>query len=336
MLLVNVTIIRYKSASVCLLKILFAAACLAVPLVAPAQNLPSKPVRIVVPVAAGGGVDTIARSFAPKLSDAWKVPVIVENRVGAGNVIGADYVAKSAPDGTTLLFSSSSLAINAVLFRKLPFDPLKDLAPVSQINGSQFTLAMNPKVPAANVLELIAYARSQPNKLNFGSTGPGSIAHLIAEVFRIETGIDVVHVPYKGDAPLVPALLSGEVHYAFLPGSAVMQHVRAGRLLALAVTGRNRAANAPDLPTMIEAGVPNFDFETWVSVFAPGGTPREVLAAVSNEIAKVLRLPDIVERLPAWGGEAVGSSPEVFAVRYRSDIAKFAKVVREAKVPLLD
>lgn len=321
--------LRYKTS-------LFVVVWIAAPIAAIAQGFPSKPVRIIVPVAAGGGVDTIARTFAPRLSDAWKVPVIVENRVGAGNVIGADYVAKSAPDGTTLLFSSSSLAINAVLFRKLPFDPLKDLAPVSQINGSQFTLAMNPGVPAVNVLELIAHARAQQGKLNFGSTGPGSIAHLIAEVFRIDTGIDAVHVPYKGDAPLVPALLSGEVHYAFLPGSAVMQHVRAGRLRALAVTGRIRASNAPDLPTMIEAGVPNFDFETWVSVFAPGATPRDVQSAISNEIARVLRLPDIVERLPAWGGEAVGSTPEAFAARYRADIAKFAKVVREAKVPLLE
>ncbi len=301
-----------------------------------AQGYPSKPVRIVVPLAAGGGVDSVARAFAQKFSEAWKQPVIVENRPGAGNIIGAEHVAKPAPDGYTLLASSSSLAGNAVLFRKLPFDPVKDFAPVTQFIATQLFLAMNPKVPANNVRELIAHARAQPGKLNYGSTGIGSGAHLISEMLKIETGIDVVHVPYKGDAPLMPALLSGEIHFSFLTASAVLPNAKAGRLRALAVTGRTRVSAAPDLPTMMEAGVPGFEFESWIGLFAPAGTPQEVLAAISAETARALRQPDIIARLPGWGGEAVGSSPEAFAARYRGDIAKLGKVVSEARIPLAD
>ena len=303
-----------------------------------AQTPPAFPVhtvRIVVPVAAGGGVDTIARSYAIKLQEAWKQPVIVENRTGAGTIIGADFVAKAAPDGHTLLFSSMSLAINAVLFRKLPFDPMKDLAPIGQITGNAFVLGASPSV-APDVRALIAQAKAQPNKLNFGSTGPGSIAHLVGEVFKAEAGLDVVHVPYKNDAQVVQAILAGEVHYGFLPASAVMPQVKAGKLRALATTGRVRTPQLPELPTVQESGVPNFDFETWVGAFATGGTPREVQQQLSAAVARVLKLPDIIERLPSWGGEAVGSSPEEFSVRYRNDIARYARVVKEARVPLLD
>ena len=301
-----------------------------------AQGYPAKPVRIVVPLAAGGGVDNVARAFAQKFSEAWKQPVIVENRPGAGNIIGAEHVAKSAPDGYTLLASSSSLAGNAVLFRKLPFDAVRDFAPVTQFIATQLFLAINPKVPANNVRELIAYARAQPGKLNYGSTGIGSGAHLISEMLKIETGIDVVHVPYKGDAPLMPALLSGEIQFSFLTASAVLPNARANRLRALAVTGRARVGAAPDLPTMMEAGVPGFEFEGWIGLFAPAGTPPEILAAISAETARALRQPDMVARLPGWGGEAVGSSPEAFAARYRGDIAKLGKVVSEARIPLVD
>ena len=302
---------------------------------ATAQTYPSRPVRIIVPVAAGGGVDTIARTYAVKMSESWKQPVIVENRIGAGTIIGTDFVAKSAPDGHTLMFSSMSVAVNAVLFRKLPFDPLKDIAPVSQITGNAFVMAANPAI-TTDVKSLIATARAQPNKLNYGSTGPGSIAHLVGEVFRLETGIDVTHIPYKNDAQVVTAMLTGEVHYAFLPSSATMPQARAGKLRALAVTGRVRSPQLPDLPTVMESGVPNFDFETWVGVFAPGATPNEIKQRISAEVARVLKLPDIIERLPSWGGEAVGSTPEAFSERYRADIARYGKVVREARVPYLD
>jgi tripartite-type tricarboxylate transporter receptor subunit TctC len=311
-----------------------AAMTLATPL-AMAQSFPSRTVRIIVPVAAGGGVDTIARTYAVKLSESWKQPVIVENRIGAGTIIGTDYVAKATPDGHTLLFSSMSVAVNAVLFRKLPFDPLKDISPVSQITGNAFVMAANPAI-TTDVKSLIATARAQPNKLNYGSTGPGSIAHLVGEVFRLETQIDVAHIPYKNDAQVITAMLTGEVHYAFLPSSAVMPQARSGKVRALAVTGRVRSPQLPDLPTVIESGVPNFDFETWVGVFATGGTPAAIQAQISAEVARILKLPDIIERLPSWGGEAVGSTPEAFGQRYRADIARYGKVVREAKVPYLD
>jgi tripartite-type tricarboxylate transporter receptor subunit TctC len=302
---------------------------------AQAQTFPTKPVRIIVPVAAGGGVDNIARAYAVKMSESWKQPVFVENRVGAGTIIGTDFVAKAAPDGHTLLFSSMSVAVNAVLFRKLPFDPLKDIAPVGQITGNAFYMAATPAV-GADVKSLLATVRAQPNKFNYGSTGPGSIAHLVGEVFRVETQIDVVHIPYKNDAGVIAAMLAGEVHYAFLPSSAVMPQARAGKLHALAVTGRVRSPQNPQLPTMIESGVPNFDFETWVGAFTTGGTPVEIQNRISAEVARVLKLPDIIERLPSWGGEAVGSTPEEFNKRYRADIARYGKVVREAKVPTLD
>jgi len=300
-----------------------------------AQTFPSRPVRIIVPVAAGGGVDVIARAYAVKMSESWKQPVFVENRVGAGTIIGTDFVAKAAPDGHTLLFSSMSVAVNAVLFRKLPFDPLKDIAPVGQITGNSFFMAASPAI-GADVKSLLDAIRAQPNKFNYGSTGPGSIAHLVGEVFRLETNIDVVHIPYKNDVGVIAAILAGEVHYGFLPSSAVMPQARAGKIRALAVTGRVRSKQFPELPTMIESGVPNFDFETWVGAFATGGTPVDIQNRISAEVARVLKLPDIIERLPSWGGEGVGSSPEEFTKRYRDDIARYGKVVRDAKVPTLD
>ena len=309
---------------------------LLLPVVAIAQSYPIKPVRIVVPFAAGGGVDNVARAFAQKFSESWNQPVIIDNRPGAGPINGADFVAKAAPDGYTLLASSASLATTAVLFRKLPFDPLKDFAPVTQLVATQLLFAMNPKVPANNVLELLALARAQPGKLNFGSSGVGSGPHLMLEMLKMESGIDVVHVPYKGDAPLMPALLAGDIHLGFITASAVLPHAKAGRLRALASSGRARIGAAPDLVTMMEAGVPGFEFESWIGLFAPAGAPREILATVSTEASRALKQVDIVARLPSWGGEAVGSTPEAFTVRYRGDIAKLAKVVSVARIPPAD
>jgi tripartite-type tricarboxylate transporter receptor subunit TctC len=301
-----------------------------------AQGWPAKPVRIVVPLSAGGGVDIVARAFAQKFSEAWKQPVIVDNRAGAGGTIGADYVAKSARDGYTLLVVSTSHAISASQYRKLPFDPIADFAPVSQIISAYLMLVCNPKVPAKTVKELVALAKSQPGKLNFASTGSGGAPHMIAELFRLEAGIDVVHVPYKGDAPLTPALLAGEVQYSFLTPTAVLQHIKSGRLRGLAVTGKARAAIAPDLPTMAEAGLPGVEYIGWIGIFAPGGTPRDILGRISEETIRTLKMPDILERVPGWGGEPAGNSPEEFAALYRADIAKYTRISREAGVPTVD
>jgi tripartite-type tricarboxylate transporter receptor subunit TctC len=298
-----------------------------------AQAWPSKPVRVVVPLSAGGGVDTVARVFAAKFSEAWKQPVVVDNRPGAGGTIGADLVAKAPKDGYTLLISASSHAVSPSLYPNLPYDALKDFAPATQIISTYLMLAVNPKVAANSVQELVALAKSQPGRLNFGSTGSGSAPHLVSELFKLEAGIDVVHVPYKGDAPLQPALIANDVQYAFLTPIAVMQHVKAGRLRAIAVTGTKRASIAPDVPTIAEAGLPNAEYVGWMGVFAPGGTPREALEAIAGETIRILKMPDIAPKVPGWGGEAAGTTPDEFAARYRSDVAKFARIVREARVP---
>ena len=301
-----------------------------------AQTWPAKPVRLVVPTPAGGSIDTIARAIAQKFTDAWQQPVIVDNRSGAGGTIGAGIVAKSAPDGYTLLINSTSQASSASLYRKLPFDALNDFAPVTQIISTYMMMVASPKVPIATVKELIALAKAQPGTLNFGSTGMGSSPHLVGELLRLETGIDVVHVPYKGDVLLQPALISGQIQFATLPPIAVLQHVRAGRMRALAVTGKVRVSTSPDVPTMDEAGVPNFEFTGWIGLFAPAGTPSDILGRISAETIRLLDMPDIKERVPGWGGEAAGTTPEAFAARYRADIAKYARIIKEAKVPQVD
>ena len=301
-----------------------------------AQVWPAKPVHIVVPQSPGGGVDTVARAFAQKFSEAWKQPVIVDNRPGAGGTIGADFVAKSARDGYTVLLTTASQAISASQYRKLPFDPIADFAPVSQLMSTYLMLVCNPKVPARSVKELVALAKSQPGKLNFGSTGSGGSPHMIAELFKLEAGIEVVHVPYKGDAPLTPALIAGEVQYAFLTPIAVLQHVKSGRLRGLAVTGPARASVAPDVPTMAESGLPGVEYVGWMGIFAPGGTPRDIVGRISDEAIRTVKMPDIRERVPAWGGEPAGTGPDEFAARYRADIAKYARITRDAGVPTLD
>ncbi len=301
-----------------------------------AQGFPSKPVRLVVPFAAGGAVDLIGRTFAQKLSDLWKQQMIVDNKAGAGGNIGADVVAKAAPDGYSLLMNISGQAISAGLYRKLPFDPVKDFAAVSQLTSTYLILVSNPDVPARSVKELIALAKARPGKLNYGSTGIGASPHLVGELFRTVAGIDIVHVPYKGDAPLTPALLSGEVQFAFLPLSAAFQHMQAGKLRPLAVTGPRRGASVPQVPTFVEAGLPDFEFSGWIGVFAPGATPRDLVHRISADFVKVLNLPDVLERLPGWGYEPVGGTPEQFAAKYQQDIAFYARIIRDAKVPLVD
>ena len=301
-----------------------------------AQAWPVKPVRVIVPVSAGGGIDTVARAMSQKFSEAWKQPVVVENRAGAGGTIGADVVAKAPKDGYTLLINSTSQASSAVQYAKLPYDAIRDFAPVTQIITTYLMLGTNIKVPVTTVRELVALAKAQPGKLNFGSTGSGGSPHLVSELFRLEAGINVVHVPYKGDAPLQPALISDEVQYAFLTPIALLQHVKSGRVRALAVTGNQRAAIAPDVPTIAEAGYPGVELLGWIGVFATAGTPREVLLRIADDTRSILKIPEVAARVPGWGGDASGSTPDEFSARYRADIAKYARIVREAKIPMLD
>jgi tripartite-type tricarboxylate transporter receptor subunit TctC len=300
-----------------------------------AQSFPTKPVRLVVPFPPGGATDLVGRTLGQKLTESWKQQVVVENRAGAGGNIGADAVAKAPPDGYTLLLNIHGQAISAGLYRKLPFDPIKDFTPVVQVTASYLILAANPKMPAT-VKEVIALAKSQPGKLNYGSTGLGAPPHIAGELFNGMAGVNIVHVPYKGDAPLTPALMTDEVQMAFLPLSAALQHLRSGKLRALAVTGTKRGSALPDVPTLKESGLPDFEVTGWIGIFGPGNLPRELVSVIRNEFVKALNQPDVLEKLPGWGYEPVGGTPEEFAAKYKADIGLYGKIIRDAKVPLVD
>lgn len=301
-----------------------------------AQSYPGKPIRMLVPFVAGGVVDTTARALTPRLAEGLGQPVIIDNRPGAGGNIAADAVAKAPADGYTLLITTHGHAISPGLYKKLPFDAGKDFAAITQIASSYLVFVSSLKVPAANVQELLALARAQPGRLNYGSTGLGAPPHLVGELFKMTTGIDMVHVPYKGDAPMYLALLAGEVDVAFGPLGNAIQHIRSGKLRALAMTNPTRSAAIPDVPTMAEAGVPNFAATGWLGLFAPAGTPGAVVDRLYAEMTKVLLIQDIRDRMPGWGYETVGSKPHEFDKRFKSDLALYAKVIREARIPLQD
>jgi len=301
-----------------------------------AQSYPTKPVRLVVPFPAGGGVDTVARPLAQKLSESLRQQVVIENRPGAGGNIGTDAVAKSAADGYTLLITTHGHAISPNLYRKLPYDSVKDFAPVTQLTSSFLLLVANPALPARSLKELIVLAKAKPGSLNYGSTGLGAPPHLVTELLKIMAGIDMAHIPYKGDAPLFTALLSGEVLVAFVPPVTGLPHVKTGRLRALAVTSPGRSPTLPDVPTVVEAGVPGFEYTGWLAILAPAGTPREVVGKLQGEIAKTLAVPEMRDRFLGWGYEPVAGTPEEFATRLRADIARYAKIIKEAKIPLVD
>jgi tripartite-type tricarboxylate transporter receptor subunit TctC len=298
------------------------------------QGYPAKPVRLVVPFAAGGAVDTVARVLGQKLTDSWKQPVLVDNRPGAGGNIAADAVAKAPADGYTYLITTHGFTLAPGLYKKLPYDPLNDFAPVTQLTSSFLILVANPRVPAASLSELIALAKTRPGGLNYGSTGIGAPPHIVMELLKGMTGTDMLHVPYKGDALLNPALLSGEVQVGFLPLSGALQHVKSGRLRALAITSPARSSAVPEVPTIAEAGVPQFEHIGWLGVFAPAKTPREAIEAMRAELARALMSPDIRDRLPGWGYEPVASSAEAFAAKYKADLALYAKVIKDAGIPL--
>jgi tripartite-type tricarboxylate transporter receptor subunit TctC len=280
-------------------------------------------------------VDVVARTFSQKFSEAWGQQVVVENRPGAGGNIAADLVAKAPPDGYTLLITTTGHAVAPSLFRKLPFDPIKDFAATSQITSTYLVLVANPSMPAT-LKELVALAKSQPGKLNYGHTGLGVAPHLVGEMLKSAAGINIVMVTYKGDAQTIPAMLANEVQMGFSPPTTVVGHVKAGRLRALAVSGAARGAAFPDVPTVTEAGYADATYNGWVGFFSPAGTPRDILIRISTETARALRMPDVAARLPGWGAEAAGTSPDEFAKRYRADIARYAKVIKDANVPLVD
>ena len=298
---------------------------------AAADAYPAKPVRFVVAFPPGGGTDIIARSIAQKLAERIAQQVVVDNRPGAGGNIGTDMVAKSAPDGYTLLMGSAGpLAINASLFGKMPFDPIKDLAPVTLAASTPNVLVVHPALRAATLKELIALAKARPGEINFASSGQGTPAHLAGELFNLMAGVKMVHVPYKGAAPALADLLGGQVQIMFSTMPPALPHVRDGKLRALAVTSAKRSPAAPELPTVDETALPGFEANTWHGVVVPAGTPGAIVARLNREIVAILHLPDVVERFSSQGAEALGSTPEEFAAYIKSETLKWAKVVRDS------
>ena len=296
-----------------------------------ADAYPAKPVRFVVAFPPGGGTDIIARAIAQKLAERIAQQVVVDNRPGAGGNIGTDIVAKSAPDGYTMLMGSAGpLAINASLFGKMPFDPIKDLAPVTLAASTPNVLVVHPSLRAATVKELIALAKARPGEINFASSGHGTPAHLAGELFDSMAGVKMVHVPYKGAAPALADLLGGQVQLMFSTMPPALPHVKDGKLRALAVTSAKRSPAAPDLPTLDEIALPGFEANTWHGVVVPAGTPATIVARLNREIVAILHLPDVVERFSSQGAEALGSTPEEFAAYIRSETLKWAKVVRDS------
>ena len=298
---------------------------------AAAEPYPARPVRFVVAFPPGGGTDIIARSIAQKLGERLGQQVLIDNRPGAGGNIGTDLVAKSSPDGYTLLMGSAGpLAINASLFARMPFDPIKDLAPVTLAASTPNVLVVHPSLPAATVRELIALAKARPGEINFASSGHGTPAHLAGELFNSMAGVKLIHVPYKGAAPALADLLGGQVQLMFSTMPPALPHVRDGKLRALAVTSLKRSPAAPDLPTVDEIALPGFEANTWHGVVVPAGTPEAIVARLNREIVAILHLPDVVERLSGQGAEALGSTPEEFAAYIKSESVKWAKVVRDS------
>jgi tripartite-type tricarboxylate transporter receptor subunit TctC len=301
-----------------------------------AQNYPSKPIRVVVPYAAGGAVDALARIIAAKLQENIGQPVLVENRAGAGGNTGADQVAKSPPDGYTILQNTNGQAISPALYRSLPFDPLKDFIPVIQLVGTSTVLVANPKFPAKSLKDLIALAKAKPGGLNYGMTGVGNSLHLTMEMLKRAAGIDIQAIPYRGDAPLNTALIAGEVDVAIVPIGTAVPLIEGGQLRALAVNSANRSPALPDVPTVAEEAIPGFEAAGWQGYFVPAPTPRDVVAFIQRETAKVIANPEMQARLKAMGNEPVGSTTAAFDARFKSDLAKFAKVVKEANIPTQD
>ncbi|OGA00290.1 MAG: hypothetical protein A3H35_04465 [Betaproteobacteria bacterium RIFCSPLOWO2_02_FULL_62_17] len=301
-----------------------------------AQSYPVKPVRVIVPYAAGGAVDAMARVFGQKYSELWGQTVIVENRAGAGGNIGSEVVAKAAPDGYTLLLNTSGQAVAPALYKRLSYDAVKDLAPVAGMVASALILVAPLQSSATSVKEFIALAKAQPNKLNFGSTGIGSGPHLAQEMFKSMAGIDIVHVPYKGDAPLFPALFTNEVQLAVVPSQTALAHIKAGKLRVLAVTNANRSASLPEVPTVAESGLPGYAFGGWTGLFASGGTPREVIRKIASDTTRMLVAPEVTLYYPRWGVELFNMGTEEFTARFLADIDKYAKIIRDAKIPQVE
>ncbi len=298
--------------------------------VAAAQSYPAKPIRLVVPFAPGAGTDAIARILGQKLGDALGQPVVVDNRPGAGGTIGTELVAKAPADGYTLLLAPAAHAINPSIYPKLGYDTERDLAPISIVASLPVVLAVESAIPARSVSELVALAKSNPGKLTMASAGNGTVFHLTGEMFKAASGVDIVHVPFKGGAPAIAALLGGQVAMAFETSLTVAPHVKSGRLRAIAVASDKRIGILPEVPTLAEAGYPGILSENWYGVYAPAGTARDIVARIYAELAKTLASPETREKLAAQGAEVRETTPEQAGAFVHAEIQKWAKVARES------
>ena len=297
-----------------------------------AQAFPARSITIVVPATPGGAIDLTARLVGQKLTDTWGKPVVIDNKGGATGMIGTDIVAKAAPDGHTLALVASSHAINPSMYKKLPFDTVKGFEPVVLTHVVPLMLVVTPSIPAKNVQELIAYAKANPGKLTFASSGSGGAPHMSGELFKSMAGLDLVHVPYKGSTAAHADLLSGRTSLMFDTVTAINPHVKSGAVRGLAVTTPKRASVAPDVPTMAEAGMKGYETSTWGGVLAPAGTPKDVVAKLNAEINKALAAPDVREKMLAAGIEPAGGTPQQFAEFIQSEMAKWAKVAQAAGI----
>ncbi len=296
-----------------------------------AQTWPTKPIKIVLGFPPGGATDILSRDFAAKLGDELKQQVIIENKPGAGGTIGADIVAKAVPDGYTLTIgTTSNHAIAVSLYKKLPYDPIKDFAFITMLAVSQNVVVINPAVPANNIRELVAYAKANPGKLNFGSSGNGTISHLTGEMFNTLNGTQITHIPYKGSAFVFPDLLSGQISVMYDSTISIGSLIKSGKVKALAVTGATRSKLMPDLPTVAESGFPDFESTNWFGFFAPAATPKDILAKLNAAAVKVLAAPDLHARFALQGAEIVGNSPREAMQMVKNDIVKWAEVAKKS------
>ena len=297
-----------------------------------AQQFPVKPVRLVVPFPPGGGADLMARIFSDKLTQRVGQQVIVDNRPGANGNIGMEVVAKSPPDGHTIIIATVGTWAASPFLYKLPYDVIRDFAPVIQVTTSAGILVVHPSVPAKNVKELVALARANPGKLDYGSAGIGGFGHISGALFTLLTGTDMVHVPYKGAGPATQDLMAGQIQVLFNDAIATMPHMKSGRMRALAVTSAKRMALVPELPTIDEAGVKGYDNSTWMAMAVPAATPKEIVTRLNGEMNAILKMPDVQERVTAVGAIVIGGTPEQFSAYLKSELAKFERVVKAGKL----
>ena len=309
-----------------------AAASFILALPAAAQGYPVKPIRLVIPFAPGGGTDITGRAIAQRMAEAWGQSVVVDNRPGANGTTAVETVVKAPADGYTLTMITSSHSVNSTLYPKLGYDLLRDLAPITQATSQPYALIIHPSVPAQSLKELIALARAKPEGLNYGSSGNGGFSHLAAAMFSSQAGVRLTHVPYRGGSPAMADVVGGQIQMMF---STILQsspHIRAGKLRPVAVTTRTRSRALPDVPTMVESGLPNYVIAGWYGVLAPAKTPRPIVDQLNREIVRILHLPEVVERLAADGSEPVGSTPEEFGAHIRAEIARWRKVIQDAGI----